>query len=196
MSSLGLTPSEDGSRWLRPGEREPARHRRFDGIDDEEAGDLGWIEGDVAPPLEQLVAEEDLDRRRRSAAAELVRPAPATRRTTLAEFAARIQTGDFPHLDREEVERRARADPTMMHFEGTGPTWPINPTPAGECGACQGQPLEFRTYCLVCDRSGADHIIRPVPRLDPPRDARAGKTARVARTVAARAVAGLKGGIG
>ena len=155
------------------------RHRRFDGIDNEEGFDLGWIEWDVVTPIDQLVALEDIERRRRSAAAELgARSEPTRRRIGLAEFAAKLRTCDFPHLDREEVERRAHRDQTMMHFGGTGPTWPIRPTPAGVCGGCQGKALDFRIYCLVCDRSGADHLIRPIPRLDPPRPEKPHKAAR------------------
>ena len=78
VACLGLRATSDGERWLRPGEREPVRHRRFDGIDDEEFG-LGWIAGDDPGALEQLVAELDIDRRRKSAAAKLVRPAASAR---------------------------------------------------------------------------------------------------------------------
>ena len=80
----------------------------------------------------------------------------------------------------------------MMHSEGTGPTWPIRPSPAGVCGGCEARPLEFRTYCLVCDRSGADHLIRPGSLVSEP----VRKSRKVGRGVAAKAGAGIKGGIG
>lgn len=46
---------------------------------------------------------------------------------------------------------------------GTGTIWTGPPHP-GPCPCCGGRRLWEWSYCLVCDRSGRDYDIPPVPR--------------------------------
>lgn len=69
--------------------------------------------------------------------------------------------------------------PPVVFTLGLSLVWP--PAPSVPCPACHGRALPFTTYCLVCHRSGCDHLLGK-PRLVP--------VARVRRRD------GLRGGVG
>ena len=181
VARLRLTATEDGERWLQPGEREPIRKARFPVTEDEADGiAFGYANAadpDALPAVDRLIAVEEARRQQLRAFEAIERLSapskggrPKGPRLGMAGFLAKCETGDHPELEIDAIYRQANRDPSMVHFEGMGPAWPIAPSVAGQCGGCGGRALAYRTYCLWCDRSGADHVLfpprepKPVPK--------------------------------
>ena len=212
VARLGLRPTIDGDRWLRPGEREAVRRPFYTLTDDQAEGIdhalANAADPDALPALDQLVAVEDGRRQQIWAFEALERLAawgrtgrpgcPAGPRLGMAGFLAKCETGDHPELEIDAIYRQANRDPSMVYFEGMGPAWPIAPTAAGRCGACRGGALAYRTYCLWCDRSGADSVLFPPrePKPVPRPKAEAGPTVEPPRPVVVEVPAKPAGGTG
>ena len=50
---------------------------------------------------------------------------------------------------------------------GQSPIWPVRYTPHGPCPGCKSDPMGFATYCLICGRSGVDHLLPEAVPLPP-----------------------------
>ena len=53
--------------------------------------------------------------------------------------------------------------PTPLVLVGLRVIWPTQRNLDGSCGGCGGRELKRREACLVCHRSGVDHLCQPLP---------------------------------
>ncbi len=99
-----------------------------------------------------------------------VRPgrAKAPHATSCAATAGGLDRLPDRALDRWEaiLDHLGAGDPVLVPtiLLGTRLQWPVERRPDQPCPGCLGRALGTLTVCLICHRSGADHLFRPIPK--------------------------------
>ena len=184
-SRLGLRLSADGSRWLGPRDHDPTSvdpslefRTEADCVDDQDRTHfLDALPDPLAlDGLATLMADEDNGHQWRDFEDAWFDQDQGSGPEVL--FLDRAPSHD-ELWGAAEREQRIVVLPAPRLLLGLGTSWPV-PTPGsnppriwrpgdGPCPVCFERPLSKSTLCLLCLRSGVDHLIREMDRRSPPR---------------------------
>lgn len=188
-SRLGLRLSSDGRRWLGPGQVERTFGEAPPYVTMTDLTDPAtWDGPDPLASLEDSRAMQGIDSLALSEACEKMAadyvagldPASRPRPDGLANLVKAWQ-GFGSSLDRAKL-------PQPVLIFGLSPAWPVRRPASGPCPGCRSRRLGPAAYCLICNRSGIDHLLGSADQLPPGPGA--------AEVKAALAEAGRKGKAG
>jgi hypothetical protein len=151
----GLKVSPCGDRWVPVRSREPRRLRRPSKV-----GALVTLETDT------LIRDQPWAFR----LADMVSPESST--DAMVEGSSDSERGDWIYRDHEG--KLTGPLPRMRLLLGLGIVgWPVADSDSSACPACHGRPLSPVACCLLCHRSGMDHLLPPMRK--PPAAPKPGK---------------------
>ena len=210
---LGLELSSDGTRWLRPRQDDPTSIERSNhdvaetslGLDPDRPGLLD----DLADPCARTGPEELEARESAEAQADEILD-----RLTDPEGERVLVLDHEPTIE----ERWSNAGKPQVFLPaphlilGQALQWPVRGLEGQTCRGCRDRKLGRTDYCLLCDRSGVDDLIRYLLEVSPgprrikqhrpdgaarvPRAPRSSKSKGQGNRKGCQPADGLRGGLG